>query len=77
MAGNERIARLEEKIEQLTRQDAERLIQEKSRDAKIDRLILELGKYKGFVGGILFVISCLWAFVKLGLPFIMKLTGKI
>lgn len=72
----ERIARLEEKIEFLTTQEASRLKQEEARDIKIDKLIQELGKYKGFVGGILFVLSCLWAFVKLGLPYLMKLSGK-
>lgn len=72
----ERIVRLEQKIEFLTSQESARIKQEEARDVKIDRIIQELGKYKGFVGGVLFIVSCLWAFMKLGLPYLMKLTGK-
>ena len=72
----ERIVRLEEKIVHLSAQETVRMVQENERDAKIDKLILELGKYKGFVGGVLFVVSCIVAFLKLGLPYITKLLGK-
>lgn len=72
----ERVARVEQQLISLAEQDAKRLAQEEKRDKKIDTLIAELGKYKGFIGGILFVISCLWAFVKLGIPYVLKLMGK-
>lgn len=72
----ERIVRLEEKIVHLSAQETVRMGQEKERDEKLDKLILELGKYKGFIGGVLFVVSCIVAFLKLGLPYISKLLGK-
>ena len=72
----ERVARVEQQLISLAEQDAKRLAQEEKRDKKIDALIAELGKYKGFIGGVLFVISCLWAFLKLGIPYVLKLMGK-
>ena len=72
----ERVARVEQQLMTLAEQDAKRLALEDRRDKKIDALIAELGKYKGFVGGIVFVISCLWAFLKLGVPYVLKLLGK-
>ena len=72
----ERVARVEQQLISLAEQDAKRLAQKEKRDKKIDALIAELGKYKGFIGGVLFVISCLWAFLKLGIPYVLKLMGK-
>ena len=72
----ERVARVEQQLITLAEQDAKRIALEDRRDKKIDALIAELGKYKGFVGGIVFVISCLWAFLKLGVPYVLKLLGK-
>lgn len=72
----ERVARMEQQILQLSEQEKRRLVQEEARDRKIDTLIVEMGKYKSFIGGVLFICSCLWAFLKLGVPFIMKLLGK-
>lgn len=72
----ERVARVEQQLITLAEQDAKRLALEDRRDKKIDALIAELGKYKGFVGGIVFVTSCLWAFLKLGVPYVLKLLGK-
>lgn len=45
-------------------------------EQRLDHIDHEIGKYKGFIGGVLFVVSCLWAFVKMGIPYILKLTGK-
>jgi len=73
---SERVAILEERILILTQQEARRYAQELERDRKIDALIDEMGKYKGFIGGVLFVGSCVWAFLKLGVPVILKLIGK-
>ena len=72
----ERVARVEQQLITLAEQDAKRIALEDRRDKKIDALIAELGKYKGFVGGIVFVISCLWAFLKLGVLYVLKLLGK-
>lgn len=54
----ERLARLEEKVDSLS--DIKETLEE---------LRLELSRYKGFFGGILFLVSCLGAAFK-ALPFI-------
>lgn len=60
----ERLARLEEKVDNLGNiQDT------------LEELRLELSRYKGFFGGILFLISCLGAAVK-AIPFINGLLHK-
>lgn len=45
-------------------------------EQRLDHIDLAISKYKGFIGGVLFIVSCLWAFVKMGIPYILKLTGK-
>jgi len=42
-------------------------------DSKLDSILNEMSRYKGFLGGIVFVCSCLWAFVKMvGLDWLKK-----
>ena len=42
-------------------------------DSKLDSILNEMSRYKGFLGGIVFVCSCLWAFVKMvGLAWLKK-----
>lgn len=72
----ERVVVIEQQIKQLSEQERRRLLQEEARDKKIDMLIAEMGKYKGFIGGVLFVVACLWAFIKLAIPYVLKLLGK-
>lgn len=71
-----RVVRIEQQVVHLAEQETRRLAQEELRDKKIDALIAELGKYKGFVGGVFFVVGCIWAFLKLALPGLLKLLGK-
>lgn len=62
---NERIARLEEKLEghiSLNDTRAEKLA---AIDAKLDRITFELARYRGFVGGILLIGTALTTFFKL------------
>ena len=60
----------------IVRQEDKRVAREEIRDEKIDLIVEELGKYKGFVGGVLFLAGCIWAFIKMGIPVVMKLLGK-
>lgn len=57
----ERIARLEALLEDHI-SDEEKLI--RSMSEKLDRIELELSRYRGFVGGILLVASSVVAFLK-------------
>lgn len=72
----ERIARMEQRLDHIDLAEAKHLYYQQEMSSKIDDLTLEIGKYKGFIGGVLVIVSCLWAFVKMGIPYILKLTGK-
>lgn len=45
-------------------------------DEKLTKVLLELERNKGFIGGILFVATAVWVFVKTALPYTLKLFGK-
>ena len=72
----ERIARMEQRLDHIDLAEAKHLYYQQEMSSKIDDLTLEIDKYKGFIGGVLFIVSCLWAFVTMGIPYILKLTGK-
>ena len=72
----ERIARMEQRLDHIDLAEAKHLYYQQEMSDKLDDLTHEIGKYKGFIGGVFFVVSCLWAFVKMGIPYILKLAGK-
>lgn len=45
-------------------------------DSKVNGIIVGLERNKGFIGGILFIVSAVWVFLKAGLPYIFKILGK-
>lgn len=47
-----------------------------SLDAKMDGILRMMERYKGFIGGIMFVGSAIFAFLKMGIPWLMKLKGE-
>lgn len=72
----ERITKIETKLTHMEIQEVSRKVGDLNREAKLDKVLEELGRYKGFIGGVMFVFSAIWAFLKLGLPFILKALGK-
>jgi hypothetical protein len=44
---------------------------------KVDALTTELARYKGFIGGVLFVVTALWAFVELVFPYFVTLLKRV
>ncbi len=68
MEENERIAVLETKVDTHSTSLKEIL-------KKLDHLEETMTKYKGFLGGIMFVGSCLWAFLGLGKEWFLKKLG--
>ena len=55
---NERLAVLESKVESFQKSQDDILIEVKS-------INNTLGRYKGFFGGVIFVVSAVWAFIDL------------
>ena len=41
-------------------------------DAKLTKVLLELERNKGFVGGIVFITGAIWLFIKSGLPYLLN-----
>lgn len=72
----ERVTKVEVQLQEIKSQEARRYEGDKEREKKLDKVLEELGRYKGFVGGVLFIVGALWAFIKTGLPFLAKLAGK-
>ena len=64
----ERVARLEELVEQLHDD------YEKQREV-LERISSELTRYKGFIGGIMFIVSAVFAFFK-AMPMLSGLFQK-
>lgn len=64
----ERIAKLETEMETLLKN------QEKQEEI-LERISNELTKYKGFIGGIMFIVSAVFAFLKTA-PYISSLFNK-
>lgn len=80
---NERMAVMEIELQHILKQNAARETahaetSEKIDDVnkKMDTLLLQLEKYKGFLGGCLFVLSSLWVFIKMVIPYLLKSLGK-
>lgn len=65
MSIEERIARLEEKAAQ-----NEKLLEDI--DTKLTALSEQFLKHKGFMGGIIFTVSALWAVILVALDFVWK-----
>ena len=72
----ERITRLEVQLAHLNLQDKARLERDEKQSEKLDTILSELNRYKGFIGGILFICGAIWTFVKMAGPLILKATGK-
>lgn len=72
----ERVARMEEKLANVLSNQSERKDRDEALEEKMDFLLKEFGKAKGFIGGVLFVVGCIVAFIKMGIPYILKLLGK-
>jgi hypothetical protein len=62
---SERLVSLELQVAAIRNQQVE-----ESKDLK--EVLKEMGRYKGFIGGILFMGSCVWAFFKFCFPYIVK-----
>ena len=58
---HERIATIEVQLSSHIRDEEEHM---RSMDAKLDRIELELSRYRGFIGGIMFIATALVAFFK-------------
>lgn len=58
---HERIATIEVQLASHIRDEEEQM---RSMDRKLDRIELELSRYRGFVGGIMFIATALVAFFK-------------
>ena len=58
---HERIAKIEVQLGSHIRDEEEHMA---SMDAKLDRIELELSRYRGFIGGIMFIATALVAFFK-------------
>lgn len=79
----ERIAIMETEIQHIREQNEHReKVQQKTADQiedvsdKMDSLLYQLERYKGFFGGCIFVFGAIWAFLKMGVPYLMKFLGK-
>jgi hypothetical protein len=58
---HERMARIEVKLSSHISDEEEQM---RSVDRKLDRIELELSRYRGFVGGIMFIATAVVAFFK-------------
>lgn len=65
MSVEERVARLEEKAE-----NTEVIL--KDIDKKVTDLSDQFLRYKGFIGGVIFTISAIWALILLAIDFVWK-----
>ena len=72
----ERVARMEEKLAHVLSNQENRKERDELLEDKMDSLLTEFGKAKGFIGGVVFVVGCIFAFIKMGIPYILKLLGK-
>lgn len=58
---HERMARIEVKLSSHISDEEEQM---RSVDRKLDRIELELSRYRGFIGGIMFIVTAVVAFFK-------------
>lgn len=72
----ERISKIEQQVEDHTVDDDKRFEQMASIDAKLDKLELDLARYRGLVGGVLLVVTALVSFVKFFWEDALKFFGK-
>ncbi len=67
---------MEEKLAHVLSNQETRRERDEAIEEKLDSMLTELGKAKGFIGGVLFILGALWAFFKMAVPYILKLLGK-
>lgn len=58
---HERIARIETQLDTHIRDEEDHM---QRMDEKLDRIELELSRYRGFIGGIMFIVTAVVAFFK-------------
>lgn len=65
----ERLATLETRVVHIEAQQSQAIKQAQERDKvmmeKLNAVLSEFGRYKGFFGGCVFILSAIWAFFKL------------
>lgn len=72
LPSGERLASLEMKVQHIDRE-----IQKiNSIEAKLDAVLHEHSRYKGFIGGVVFIGACLFTFIKF-VPIVGSLLAKI
>ena len=62
---NERVAKIEQRLDDRFKIDERRTKQIDTIDAKLDQLTIELARYRGVVGAILLISTALVTFLKL------------
>ena len=72
----QRIAKVEQRIEDNTAAADRRFSQMEQINAKLDRLELDLARYRGLVGGVLLVGTALVSFVKFFWADVARFFGK-
>jgi hypothetical protein len=60
----ERLVRLEEQVSSIKMSQDEENETVKGIEEKLDQMLLDSAKYKGYIGGALFIISCVFTFLK-------------
>lgn len=68
----ERLARLEQQNESMKSDMEETKVMIGELENKLDDILKELARYKGFLGGAVFIVTSVWAFFQ-GFPFIKSL----
>jgi hypothetical protein len=59
----------------LTKMDNEEVIHKL--EERVDTLEKELARYRGFVGGVVFIITSIWAFIELAGPWLTSVLKKL
>lgn len=72
----QRIAKIEQRIDDRKDIDRKRDSQMASINTKLDRLELDLARYRGLVGGVLLVVTAIISFVKFFWADTLKFFGK-
>jgi len=72
----QRVARLEQRVDDRKEIDKKRESQMESINSKLDRMELDLARYRGLVGGVLLVVTAIVSFAKFFWEDTIKFFGK-
>lgn len=72
----QRVAKLEQRIDDRKAVDQKRDRQMETINSKLDRMELDLARYRGLVGGVLLVVTAIVSFVKFFWADTLKFFGK-